>query len=134
MAKNYDEIDVSKWNTRHFKQYLEAEHMRNYDVLYTPGIPHQAEAGLLATYIGNGPRSKRKIPRKVSNELLKEFIDRCFADWRPTAQYQNITFSFMHNYMGRHLVAADKDMRKATADKSAQVAQVDTLAAANEWF
>lgn len=115
MAKNYDELEVEAWNTRHFKQYLEAEHMRRYDVLYTPGMSHQAEAGLLATYIGTGPRAKRKIERKVDNAVLKDFIDRCMSEWRPIAKFPNITFSFMHNYMGRHLVAAEKDYRDKKA-------------------
>lgn len=132
MATNYDEIEVEAWNTRHFKQYLEVEHMRRYNVLYTPGMPHQAEAGLLATYIGTGPRAKRKIERKVPNAVLKDFIDRCMDDWRPNGTYRNITFNFMHSYMGRHLVAADEAYRKKEAAEQAvetQKAQADDLLA-----
>lgn len=119
MAKNYDELPVEKWNTRHFKQYLESEHRRLYDAMYVPARSHQAEAGLLSNYIGTGPRTKRKIERKVSNAVLKDFIDRCFAEWRPNSQYPNITFFFMHTYMGRHLVAADKAAREN--DKITQI-------------
>lgn len=119
MATNYDEIEVDAWNTRHFKQYLEAEHMRRYNVLYTPGMSHQAEAGLIATYVGTGPRAKRKIERKVANAVLKDFIDRCMSEWRPNGQYRNITFNFMRTYMGRHLVAADADYRKKLSEAEA---------------
>lgn len=111
-AKRYDEMPVEKWNTRHFKQYLEAEHLRHYGTIYTPKIGHQAEAGLLAQYIGTGARSKKPKPRRVENAVLKDFIDRCFANYTPNAQYAGVAFVFMHEYMGRHLQDADAEFKR----------------------
>lgn len=119
-AKRYDETPVEKWNTRHFKQYLEAEHLRHYGTIYTPKIGHQAEAGLLAQYIGTGPQSKRPKQRKVTNVVLKDFIDRCFANYTPNEKYAGVAFVFMHEYMGEHLQKADAEFKRKQSEMVAK--------------
>ncbi|MFZ8007647.1 hypothetical protein ACG2QI_22930 [Bacillus sp. GM2] len=108
----YDSKPVAKWNTRDFQAYLKAEHERLYGVPYVPFRGYQAEAGMLGHWVG----TKRK-PGEYGPEITKRFIDLCFAQYRPTAEWPGISFGFMQTYMGRNLQRAVAEIR---AEEAAQ--------------
>ena len=112
---------VSKWNVRDFQSYLKAEHERLYGVPYVPMRGYQAEAGMLGRWVG----TKRK-PGEYGPEVTKRFIDLCFAEYRPTAEYPGISFGFMQTYMGRNLQRAVAEIKaeEETQQRREQQAEI----------
>lgn len=125
MAKHYTELPVDKWNVGHFHAYLSDEHLRRYGVSYTPFRGWTAEKGILARYIGTTQK-----PGLYPKEIVKDFIDRCFNEWRPNAQYSGVSFGFMSTYMTRHL----QDAEKAAATKRAEAEATVEMEGLAEWL
>lgn len=127
MTKHYSELDVSKWNTRHFRDYLNDEHKRRYGVDYVPFRGYQAEAGMLGRFIGTARK-----PGQYDKALVKAFIDACFDEYKPSAQYPGLSFGFMQTYMMRNMQRLQaEESRKANADEAVQAsdnANIDKLA------
>jgi len=114
VSKRYDEIEVTAWNTRHFANYLADEHKRLYRIDYVPFRGYQAEAGILGRYIGTA-----KKPGLYDKALVKAFIDACFAEYKPSAQYPGLSFGFMSTYMTRNLQRLQaEEARKETSAKA----------------
>ncbi|MBG9915238.1 hypothetical protein ABD67_09995 [Bacillus sonorensis] len=111
---------VSKWNTRDFQAYLKAEHERLYGVPYVPMRGWQAEAGMLGSWVG----TKRK-PGEYGPEITKRFIDLCFAQYRPTADWPGISFGFMQTYMGRNLQRAVAEIKAESATQQRREQQAE---------
>ena len=129
-AKKYDELPVEKWNTAHFTRYLIAEHKRIIGIDYTPFRGYQAEAGMLARYIG----TTRK-PGQYDKALVKAFIDACFAEYKPSAQWPGLSFGFMQTYMTRNLQRLQAEsMRKATASDAVKASDNDKLDELEAWL
>ena len=130
MTKKYDELPVDKWNTRHFAHYLADEHKRLYGVDYVPFRGYQAEAGILGRYIGT-----TKKPGLYDKALVKAFIDACFAEYKPSAQYPGLSFGFMSTYMTRNLQRLQaEEARKATANDAVQASDNDKLDELEAWL
>lgn len=130
VSKKYDEIDVTKWNTRHFTDYLKAEHKRLYGIDYTPFRGYQAEAGIIGRHIGTA-----KKPGQYDKTLIKAFIDACFAEYKPTAQYPGISFNFMATYMTRNLQQLQAEAnRKATSEQAVKASDNDKLDELEAWL
>lgn len=129
-TKKYDEIDVTAWNTAHFTQYLKAEHKRLYNVDYTPFRGYQAEAGILGRYIGTA-----KKPGLYDKALVLAFIDVCFAEYKPSAQWPGLSFGFMSTYMTRNLQRLQaEEARKATASDAVRNSDNDKLDELEAWL
>ena len=103
---------VSKWNTRDFQAYLKAEHERLYGIPYVPMRGWKAEAGMIGRWVG----TKRK-PGEYGPEITKRFIDLCFAEYRPTAEWPGVNFGWMKTYMGTKIQRVAAEIR---AEEEAQ--------------
>lgn len=127
MTKHYSELDVSKWNTAHFKQYLADEHKRRYGINYVPFIGYGAEAGMLGDLIGTA-----KKPAQYEKALIKRFIDVCYDEYKPRKEYPGVSFGWMLKFMARNLQRLQaEESRKANADEAVQAsdnANIDKLA------
>ncbi|MDR4959655.1 hypothetical protein [Bacillus sonorensis] len=111
---------VSKWNVRDFQAYLKAEHERLFGVPYVPMRGWQAEAGMLGRWVG----TKRK-PGEYGPEITKRFIDLCFAQYRPTADWPGVSFGFMQKWMGRNLQRAVAEIRAEAAAQQRREQQAE---------
>ncbi|ASB87664.1 hypothetical protein [Bacillus sonorensis] len=111
---------VSKWNVRDFQAYLKAEHERLFGVPYVPMRGWQAEAGMLGRWVG----TKRK-PGEYGPEVTKRFIDLCFAQYRPTADWPGVSFGFMQKWMGRNLQRAVAEIRAEAAAQQRREQQAE---------
>lgn len=127
MAKRYDEIPIQDWNTANFRQYLEDEHLRILGIKYYPFKGYSAEAGMLGNFIGTAKREGQ-----YDKAVVKAFIDACFDEYKPSAQYPGLSFGFMQTYMMRHMQRLQaEESRKANADEAVQAsdnANIDKLA------
>lgn len=110
MTKHYTEIPVDKWNVKHFHAYLSDEHQRKFNVSYAPMKSWRTEQGLLGNIVGTAKKAGTH-----DKALIKAFIDRCFANYKPTQDYPGISFGFMWTYMQRELQLAEMDAKKAEA-------------------
>ncbi|MCY9329980.1 hypothetical protein MOF21_08525 [Bacillus haynesii] len=112
---------VAKWNTRDFQAYLKAEHERLYGIPYVPMRGWKAEAGMLGDWVG----TKRK-PGEYGPEVTKRFIDLCFAEYRPTAEWPGVNFGWMKTYMGTKIqrVAAEIQAEEAAQQRREQQAEI----------
>lgn len=129
-TKKYDEIEVTAWNTRHFANYLADEHKRLYGIDYVPFRGYQAEAGMLARYIGTA-----KKPGLYAKPLVKAFIDACFAEYKPTREYPGLSFGFMSTYMTRNLQRLQaEESRKTTSAKAVADSDNDKLDELEAWL
>lgn len=125
MTIDYTQKSVEKWNVRDFHAYMQAEHLRRYGVSYAPMRSWRTEQGLLGNIIGTAKKEGTH-----DKALIKAFIDRCFANYKPNANYPGISFGFMWTYMQRELQMAELDARKAEAAAQA-IEEMEDLA---EWL
>lgn len=94
-ASDWRSRSINDWNTTTFTKYLEDRHRELFGVDYVPYRSWRVEQGLIANIIGTTTGSK---PQKYPPEVLRSFIDECFADYRPSAKYPGISFGFMWTY------------------------------------
>ncbi|CUL61965.1 hypothetical protein E1Z16_15340 [Listeria monocytogenes] len=85
--------DISDWNTKDFTKYLQEEHLRRYGIEYQPFGKWAVEQGHVGRIIGTAKKEGTH-----SKEFLKDFIDACFNEYKPTALYPGISFGFMLTY------------------------------------
>lgn len=114
VSKRYDEIDVSKWNTNHIHVYLADEHEKRFGVPYSPFKSYKTEKGMIGKIIGTARK-----PGEYSPEILKCFVDECFATYRPNREYPGTSFGFCWTYrqnVWQRLVAEER--RKANVVKT----------------
>lgn len=121
----YETKPVEKWNVRDFHVYMQAEHLRKFGVSYAPMRSWRTEQGLLGNIIGTAKKDGTH-----DKALIKAFIDRCFANYKPNANYPGISFGFCWTYMQRELQLAEIDARR-----QAEVAQAnEDVEELSEWL
>jgi len=101
-ATHYSETPIEKWNSAHFQSYLCDQHVKYFGILYTSSSGIVAERNLIVKYIGTARKTGL-----YSKNVMKHFIDACFAEYKPTAQYPGLTFWFMVTYQSRLLQQAE---------------------------
>ncbi|SER88587.1 hypothetical protein [Psychrobacillus sp. OK032] len=130
MTKHYTELPTEKWNTAHFRNYLVDEHKRRYGVDYVPFRGFNAEAGMLGRYIGTAKREGQ-----YDKALVKAFIDACFDEYKPSAQYPGLSYGFMVTYMTRHLQRLQAEsQRKADVDRAVATSDNDNIDKLADWL
>jgi hypothetical protein len=85
-VKDWRNLPVEKWNTTTFRQYLADQHEAKYAIKYTA-----------RNYAVEGRWLKSMIAEHGS-EIVKAFIDGCFAEYKPTRDYPGLNFAFMFSY------------------------------------
>lgn len=97
--KHYTDKPTADWNANDFLAYLTDRHLEVYGVEYRPYRSWAAERGLIGGLIGTKPSAgKSGKPRKYEPEVVREFIDRCFANHRVSAQYPGVSFTWWWTY------------------------------------
>lgn len=127
MALKYYEKPVSKWNVRNLTDYMADEHRKRFNCDYAPFGSWQQERGLISQIFGTASKDG-----KYDKELVKEFIDECFASYRPTAQYPGTNFGFLWTYRQTEFARLKKDYdeRKFTEKEAAKPIDDDIT----DWF
>ncbi len=107
---------LEDWNTTDFTKYLQAEHKRLYGIEYQPFGRWALEQGQIGKIIGTAKKEGTH-----SKQFLKDFIDACFAEYKPSKEYPGISFGFMLTYKKqtwqRVELAHNQSKKKATAPK-----------------
>lgn len=119
---------IADWNTTDFRDYLCAEHKRIYGIEYRPFRGWNAEAGIIGDIIGTA-----KKPRKQSPEMLKAFIDACFAEYKPKPQYPGVNFNWMRTFMTATWQRVEAAALRQ-AEEEAAPAEADNGADLGDWL
>lgn len=88
-AKAWAERNIADWNVTTFTSYLTARHRELYGIDYVPGR-------------GGWRMEQGVIKRMVSEHgtwVVRKFIDGCFREYMPKAEYPGLNFTFMYTYM-----------------------------------
>lgn len=92
-SKDWRNLPVSDWNVLTFTEYLRAKHEEVFGIPYVPFQGWRREQGMIGNVIG----TKTK-PRQYDNYLLKNFVDKAFESYTPTADYPGTSFGFSWTY------------------------------------
>jgi hypothetical protein len=102
-VKDWRNLPVDNWTVTTFRQYLSDQHEAKYGIKYTTRN-FAIEARWLKSMIAeHGP------------EIVKAFIDGCFAEYKPTRDYPGLNFAFMFSYQRTRIlprVMADMKRRQ----------------------
>jgi hypothetical protein len=100
-VKDWCNLPTSDWTVTTFRQYLADQHEAKYGIKYTTRN-FAIEARWLKSMIAeHGP------------EIVKAFIDGCFAEYKPTRDYPGLNWAFMYSYQrARVLPRVLADMKR----------------------
>lgn len=122
-AKDWRNRDVADWTVATFQAYLKDEHERHY------GIPY------VTRNYGIEGRWLKSMIAEHGAEVVRKFIDGCFEEYRPTAQYPGLNFAFMFTYQRIRILprvlAEVKRAKDAEVRRQQTKVDVDDLA---EWL
>lgn len=102
------EKPVEKWSVKDFHNYLISEHERIFGIEYIPWRSWGVEQGLIGNIVGT-TRGRSPKPGTHDKVLIKAFIDKCYASYKPTRSYPGINFGFMWSYMRQNLQKVEKE-------------------------
>ena len=126
MAKHYTEKEVAKWSVNDLLAYMTDQHQIRFEIDYQPFGGWSAERGRIGQWFGTARKAG-----KYDKELVKEFVDHCFATYRPNEKYPGISFGFMATYMTREFQAVQKAYNQRKKDEEETSKPVDDL---SDWF
>jgi hypothetical protein len=85
-VKDWRNLPTSDWTVTTFRQYLADQHEAKYAIKYTTRN-FAIEARWLKSMIA-----------EHGTEIVKAFIDGCFAEYKPTRDYPGLNWAFMYSY------------------------------------
>lgn len=121
MALNYNDKPTADWNANDFLAYIADRHLAVYGTEYTPpGRNWSLERGLIGSLIGTKGRNAK--PRKYEPEVVRAFIDSCFASHRCTPQWPTVSFTWFWKWKTDvwARVLADYQRKVAAAERAKQ--------------
>lgn len=121
-AKKYHELPVDKWNVRCFQDFMQDKHKEILGVTYQPGGGWQREVGLLGTIIGT-----QKKAAQYDRSLIKEFIERCIAEYKPRQGYPGISFLFMWSFRKNTLQQLELEYTQKANESAKEDVNYDDL-------
>ncbi|KUP31122.1 hypothetical protein AU387_15805 [Bacillus halotolerans] len=108
---------AAKWNTRDFIGYLHAKHKETY------GIPY------VTNNRGMEAKNLKLMIDEQGAEVTRRFIDKCFAEKKPTLKYPGCNFAFMFSYMRESVLSRVLTEVQAEQQRAERNEGVD-----NTWF
>ncbi|WP_188069029.1 hypothetical protein [Brevibacillus brevis] len=88
-AKDWRNRNIADWNTVSFTEFLRDRHTELYGIAYVPGRGGwRMEQGVIKRMVG-----------EHGVQVVRKFIDGCFRDYVPKAEYPGLNFTFMYTYM-----------------------------------
>jgi hypothetical protein len=100
-VKDWRNLPTTEWTVTTFRQYLADQHEQRYAIKYTT-----------RSFAVEGRWLKSMIAEHGA-EIVKAFIDGCFAEYKPTRDYPGLNFAFMFSYQrARILPRVMADMKR----------------------
>jgi hypothetical protein len=122
-VKDWRNLPTTDWTVTTFRQYLADQHESKYGIKYTT-----------RSFAVEGRWLKSMIAEHGA-EIVKAFIDGCFAEYKPTRDYPGLNFAFMFSYQRARIlprVMAEAKRRQVVEESKKQaVVQDENL---DEWL
>jgi hypothetical protein len=115
-VKDWRNLPTSDWTVTTFRQFLADQHEEKYAIKYTTRSFAVEGRWLKLMVSEHGP------------EVVRAFIEACFAEYRPTRDYPGLSFSFMFSYQRARVlprVLADMKRRAAVEVSKKQAEEFD---------
>ena len=115
-AKDWQNRDIADWNTTTFRQFLADQHEAKYGIKYTTRSFAIEGRWLKAMVAEHGP------------EVVRNFMEACFAEYKPTRDYPGLNFAFMFSYQRARIlprVLADVKRRQAVVRTEVENVEID---------
>ena len=115
-AKDWQNRDIADWNTTTFRQFLADQHEAKYGIKYTT-----------RSFAIEGRWLKAMIAEHGA-EVVRAFIEACFAEYKPTRDYPGLNFAFMFSYQRARIlprVLADVKRRQAVVRTEVENVEID---------
>lgn len=113
-VKDWRNLPADKWTVTTFRQFLADQHEAKY------GIPYTAR-----NFAIEGRWLKSMIAEHGS-EVVRAFIEGCFAEYKPTRDYPGLNFGFMYSYQRARVlprVLAEAKRKEAAEARRAQAGE-----------
>src|SRR5574342_158195 len=99
--KDWRNLPTESWTVTSFRQFLYEQHEAKYGIKYTTRNFAIEARWIKAMVAEHGP------------EVVRAFIEGCFAEYKPTRDYPGLSFSFMFSYQrARVLPKVLADMKR----------------------
>ena len=85
-VKDWRNLPTEKWTVTTFRQFLADQHEAKYGIKYTTRSFAIEGRWLKAMVAEHGP------------EVVRNFMEACFAEYKPTRDYPGLNFAFMFSY------------------------------------
>lgn len=127
-TKDWRNLPIEKWNTTTFHEYLIDRNRELYGVTYEP--------------FGSGPVSRRwstekgqlkNAINKHGAEVIREYIDICFATHRVSPQYPAMSFGFIFAFKRTELQQAELAVKRKQQQQQ-RVESAETTEIDEDWF
>ena len=115
-VKDWRNLPADKWTVTTFRQFLADQHEAKYGIKYTT-----RNFAIEARWL-------KSLVAEHGADVVRSFIEACFAEYKPTRDYPGLSFSFMFSYQrGRVLprVLADVKRRQAVQKVTNQDENID---------
>ena len=121
--KDWRNLELTKWTTATFRQYLSDKHVETYGIPYV-ARNYAAEAGML----------KRTID-EFGPEATKALIDCAFNEYKPTPIYPSLNYAFIYSYMkGRILPRVLAELARRKQAETVDPAETGEVENESEWW
>ncbi|MDQ0270796.1 hypothetical protein [Cytobacillus purgationiresistens] len=84
--KDWRNRPIDDWLVATFQQYLKDAHVERYGIDY------------VARNYGMEGRNMKQMLAEHGPAVLRQFIDACFAEYKPTREYPGLNFAFMFTW------------------------------------
>jgi hypothetical protein len=115
-VKDWRNLPTPDWTVTTFRAYLADQHEQRYAIKYTTRNFAIEARWLKAMVAEHGA------------EVVKAFIEGCFAEYKPTRDYPGLSFSFMYSYQRARIlprVMAEAKRRQVVQQAVEEDEQID---------
>lgn len=115
-VKDWRNLPTPDWTVTTFRQFLADQHEAKYGIKYTTRSFAIEGRWLKAMVAEHGP------------EVVRNFMEACFAEYKPTRDYPGLNFAFMFSYQRARIlprVLADVKRRQAVVRAEVDNEEID---------
>ncbi|WP_079516579.1 hypothetical protein [Rossellomorea marisflavi] len=127
-TKDWRNLPIEKWNTTTFHTYLTDLNREKFDVTYEP-----FGKGSVAKRWSTEKGQLKNALNKYGNEVIREYIDKCFASHSFNPEFPTLSFGFMFSYMRKELSQAEVSVSKRKI-REEYAKQNENTEVDDEWF
>ncbi|MEH6941624.1 hypothetical protein [Bacillus sp. JJ722] len=125
-SSDWRNLPIERWNVASFTAFITDTTREKYGVEYQPG--------------GKGAKNQRWARERgmlkqaqgtYGNAVLRKFIELCWREYTPKAEFPYPTWTFMYSYMDRNFAKAQAEVARANRAQAVPTQDIEEIA---EWL